>query len=151
MKRQTGHPGDASEKQPEQTAKRLVGSACETERAYALLSPGERAAVVSAQLKEKEFRQRSAAEGSTWRGCAWRGGLTCGGLVLMILGTLCGGDAFLSHGALPPDRPIVVIMIGFAATAVGGLAALIFIGPAVVGFFKGIATILARMRAERRG
>jgi hypothetical protein len=69
----------------------------------------------------------------------------------MFLGTLCVGDAFFSHGALPPDRPGWAIMIGFAATTLGGVAALIFIGPAVIGFFKWIGTIVARVRTTRRG
>ena len=136
---------------PAKPANRLVGSASEAERSFARLSPAERAAVLSAQLKEKEFQQRIAVEASAWRGCAWRGGLWCGGVGLMFLGTFCTGNAIFSHGALPPDRPEWVLMIGFAAYSVGGLAAFIFIGPAVMGFFKWIGTIVARRRAARRG
>jgi len=135
---------------PAKPAERLVGSASEAERSFARLSPAERAVVLSAQLKEKEFEQRIAAEASAWWGCACMGGFACGGVALMFLGSLCTGHIFFGHGA-PPIRPGWAIAIGFAATTVGGLAALIFIGPAVIGCVKWIGTILARMRAERRG
>jgi hypothetical protein len=143
-------PGNADGK-PRRDLRLLGREPSKEERELAALEPAERAALLSSRLREKEFERRIAAEASAWRGCAWRGGLACGGVGMMILGTLFTGKAIVSHGALPPDRPGWAIMIGFAAAAVGGLAALIFSGPAVIGFFKWIGTIIARVRSARRG